>query len=164
LKHYPIFLNLQDRLVLVVGAGKVALRKTRGLLEAGARVTVVAPRADPAFKKLPLQLVLRRFRQSDLTGAVLVFAATNDRALNRKIGIAARRRGIWANIADSAAECDFIVPARLERGIVQIAIATGGRNPRVSAELRRKLDTALSQDPKIKRESGVQVYQGKPNE
>lgn len=143
MKHYPIFLNLQVRPVLVVGAGKVALRKTRGLLEAGAQVTVVAPRTDPEFKMLPVRMIRRRFRPSDLNGAALVFAATDDREVNRKIGIAARRRGIWANIADSAEECVFIVPARLERGGIQIAISTGGRNPRLSAQLRQKLNTIL---------------------
>ena len=143
MKHYPIFLNLQVRAVLVVGAGKVALRKTRGLLEAGAQVTVVAPRTDPEFKMLPVRMIRRRFRPSDLNGAALVFAATDDREVNRKIGIAARRRGIWANIADSAEECVFIVPARLERGGIQIAISTGGRNPRLSAQLRQKLNTIL---------------------
>src|SRR5690348_14721590 len=135
LKHYPVFLDLRGRPVLVAGAGKVALRKTRGLVEAGAAVTVVAPRFEPEFAALPVRRVRRRFRASDLEGATLVFAATDDRAVNRRIGVAARRRGIWANIADAAAECDFIVPARLERSGAQIAIATGGRNPRLSAEL-----------------------------
>ena len=125
----------------MVGAGKIALRKTRGLVEAGARVTVVAPRGRLEFAKLPVRMINRRFRRSDLNGAALVFAATDNREVNRQIGIAARRRGIWANIADSAEECDFIVPARLQQGIVEIAIATGGRNPRVSAALRRKLES-----------------------
>ncbi len=143
MKHYPIFLNLQDRPVLVVGAGKVALRKTRAIVDAGAQVTVVAPRSGPEFASLPVRMFRRRFRPSDLNNVALVFAATDDREVNRAIGLAARRRGIWANIADSAAECDFIVPARLERGIVQIAIATGGRNPRVSAQLRKQLKSVL---------------------
>jgi len=81
-----------------------------------------------------------RFRARDLAGQALVFAATDDRMVNRRIGLAARRRGIFANIADRAAECDFVVPARVERGGVQVAIATGGRNPRVAAELKRKLE------------------------
>jgi len=79
LKHYPVFLDLKDRPVLVVGAGKVALRKTRGLLEAGARITVVAPDCEPEFEELPVRLVRRRFRASDLAGALLVYAATDDR-------------------------------------------------------------------------------------
>jgi siroheme synthase-like protein len=143
MKHYPIFLTLKDRPVLVVGAGKVALRKTRGLLDAGARVTVVAPEWESEFESLSVRLVPRRFRASDLAGALLVFAATDDRLTNHRVGVAAKGRGVFANIADSAAECDFVVPARVERGAVQIAIATGGENPRLSAELRRKLDELL---------------------
>lgn len=143
LKHYPVFLDLKDRPVLVVGAGKVALRKTRGLLESGARVTVVAPEWESEFEDLPLRLVRRRFRASDLTNIFLVFAATDDRLTNHRIGIAAKGKGLFANIADSAEECGFIVPARVNRGDVQIAISTGGDNPRLSAELRRKLDEVL---------------------
>lgn len=129
--------------MLVVGAGKVALRKTRGLLEAGARVTVIAPDWESDFETLPVRLVPRRFRASDLGNAVLVFAATNDRLTNHRIGIAAKGKGVFANIADSAEECHFIVPARVQRGAVHIAISTGGENPRLSAELRKKLDEIL---------------------
>ena len=143
LKHYPVFLDLKDRPVLVVGAGKVALRKTRGLLEAGARVTVVAPKWLPEFEALSVRRVPRRFRASDLSGCCLVFAATNDRAVNHRIGVVAKERGVFANIADSAEECGFVVPARLHRGSVQIAVSTGGESPRLSAELRRKLEEIL---------------------
>ena len=143
MKYYPIFLDLKDRHVLVVGAGKVALRKTRGLLEAGARVTVVAPEWEPEFEDLPVRRIARRFRASDLSGAMLVFAATDDRLTNHRVGVAAKGRGIFANIADSAAECDFVVPARVQRGSVQIAVSTGGESPRLSAELRRKLEEML---------------------
>jgi len=127
----------------VVGAGKVALRKVKGLLEAGARVTVAAPRWEPEFETLPVGLVRRRFRASDVAGAALVFAATDDRRTNHRIGVLARSRGIFANIADSREECDFIVPARFERGEVQIAISTGGKSPRLAAEMRRKLEKSL---------------------
>ena len=143
LPFYPIFLNLKDRPVLVVGAGKVALRKTRGLVDAGARVTVVAPEAEQEFESLPVELVRRRFRATDLTDVALVFAATNDRLANHRIAIAAKGKGIFANIADSADECDFLVPARVQRENLQIAVSTGGKDPRLSAELRRKLDALL---------------------
>lgn len=129
--------------MLVVGGGRVALRKTRGLVEAGARVTVVAPEHEPEFEELPVRLVSRRFRATDLGGAVLVFAATDDRLTNHRIGIAAKGRGVFANIADSAEECGFVVPARVTRGSVQVAISTGGDNPRLSAELRKKLEEVL---------------------
>ncbi|PWU03827.1 MAG: siroheme synthase [Terriglobia bacterium] len=143
LKHYPIFLNLRDRPVVVVGAGKVALRKTRDLLDAGARVTVIAPEWRRDFEQLPVRRVTRRFRAADLEGAVLVFAATDDRQTNHRIGILAKSKGIFANIADAAEECDFVVPARVRREHVQIAVSTGGENPRYSAELRRKLEEII---------------------
>ena len=143
MKHYPIFIDLKDRPVLVVGAGKVALRKTRGLLESGARITVVAPECEPEFESLPVRLVRRRFRASDLAGALLIFAATDDRMTNHRIGIAAKGKGVFANIADSAEECDFLVPARVQRGSVQIAVSTGGESPRLAAELRKKLEELL---------------------
>jgi precorrin-2 dehydrogenase/sirohydrochlorin ferrochelatase len=143
LRHYPIFLDLKDRPVLVVGAGKVALRKAKGLLEAGARITVVAPEWEPEFESMPVRIVSRRFRASDLVGCTLVFAATDDRLTNHRIGIAAKGKGMLANIADSAEECGFIVPARVQRGSVHVAISTGGESPRLSAELRRKLEDIL---------------------
>jgi len=143
LKHYPIFVSLQDRPVLVVGAGKVALRKTKGLLEAGARVTVVAPNCESEFESLPVRLVRRPFRAADLAGYVLVFAATNDRLTNHRIGVTAKGRGIFANIADSASECDFILPARVSRQGFHLAISTGGDSPRLAAELRKKLEDLL---------------------
>ena len=143
LQHYPIFLNLKDQPVLVVGAGKVALRKVKGLLEAGARVTVVAPEWEPEFEKLPVRVVARHFRASDLAGMTLIFAATDDRLVNHRVGVAAKGRGVFANIADSAEECGFLVPARVERGHVQVAVSTGGRNPRLAADLRAKIEEAL---------------------
>lgn len=143
LKHYPIFLSLQGRPVLVVGAGKVALRKTKSLIEAGARITVVAPEWESDFESLPVRLVRRPFSAADLAGNVLVFAATNDRLTNHRIGVAAKGRGILANIADSARECDFIVPARVSRQGFHLAISTGGDNPRLAADLRKKLEELL---------------------
>ena len=141
--YYPLFLDLRGKPVLVVGAGKVALRKVRGLLESDARVTVVAPEGLAEFEKLPVRWVRRRFRQSDLRGQVLAFAATNDRHVNRTVGQRAKMLGIPANVADAPAECDFIVPARVRRGDLQVAVSTGGRSPRLAAELRRRIERVL---------------------
>jgi siroheme synthase-like protein len=141
--YYPIFLDLTGKPVLVVGAGKVALRKTRGLLEAGAAVTVVAPRAEPDFAQMDLTLLRRAFRPSDIRGAALVFAATDNRAVNHAVGEAAKRQGIPVNVADARAECSFLVPARIPRRHLQIAISTGGESPRAAAALRRKIEENL---------------------
>jgi precorrin-2 dehydrogenase/sirohydrochlorin ferrochelatase len=141
--YYPIFLDLRGKPVLVVGAGKVALRKTRGLVEAGAQVTVVAPRWESAFESMPVRLRRRRFRATDVAGAALVFTATDSRDVNRAVARAARRRGIPVNVADACEECDFILPARVRRGNLQIAVSTGGESPRLAAEIRRRLEAAF---------------------
>lgn len=143
--YYPIFLDLAGKPVLVVGAGKIGLRKIKGLVEAGASVTVVAPRGEPELTTLPVEWLRRRFRKSDLKGNVLVFAATNLRRVNRAVAVEAKRLGIPVNVADSPTECDFIVPARVRSGDLQIAVSTGGRSPRLAAALRRKLESLLTE-------------------
>lgn len=140
---YPIFLNLQGQPVVVVGAGKVALRKTKGVLEAGARVLVIAPRWEPDFEQLPVRLRKREFRPSDLRGARLVLTATDVRGVNHAVAEEAKRRGIPVNVADCPPECDFLVPARVRRGDLQIAVSTGGKSPRMAAQLRRRLEETL---------------------
>jgi siroheme synthase-like protein len=144
--YYPLFLDLRGRKVLVVGAGKVALRKVRGLLEAGAKVTVVSPERTPEFATLPVEWKPRRFRTADVAGFSLVFAATDDRAVNRKVGEAGAARGIWANVADAPEECDFLVPSRIRRGDLQVAVSTGGRSPRLAVGLRKRIEALLEEN------------------
>lgn len=144
--YYPVFLDLRGRPVLVVGAGKVALRKVRGLLEAGARVSVVAPRWEPEFERLPVALARRAFEPADLDGAFLVFTATDDRGVNRSVAALAKVRGIPVNVADARAECDFLVPSRLRRGHLQVAVSTGGEDPRHAAAVRRRIEALLDSE------------------
>jgi siroheme synthase-like protein len=141
--YYPIFLELAGKPVVVVGAGNVALRKVKGLLDAGALVTVVAPRVAPEFSRLPVTLRRRRYRASDLDGAVLAFAATDRRAVNRAVARKAGALGIPVNVADSRQECDFLVPARLTRGNLQIAVSTGGQSPRLASSIRRRIEQVM---------------------
>jgi siroheme synthase-like protein len=145
-EHYPIFLSLAGKPVVVAGGGKVGLRKAKGLLEAGARVTVISPECAPEFNSLPAKLVRRRFRPADLEGACLVFAATNDRKVNQAVAAAARRRGIPVNVADAAGECDFIVPSRVSAGDLQLAVSTSGRSPRLAAQIRREFEAILRRE------------------
>jgi precorrin-2 dehydrogenase / sirohydrochlorin ferrochelatase len=139
--YYPVFLDLRNRPVVVIGGGRVAARKVAGLVEAGARVRVIAPRViNPVRAEA---VVRRRYRKGDLKGAVLAFAATNDRRVNRAVALEAHRRRIPVNVADSLEECTFLVPARVTRGAVQIAISTSGTSPRLAKELRKKLEAVL---------------------
>ncbi len=142
---YPIFLRLEGRRVLVVGAGPVAVRKAKGLIAAGAQVVVVAPEGEAEMEELTVAWRRREFAWNDLDGCELVFAATNARELNRAIGEECRRRRVWANIADAAEECDFQVPARVEQDGLQIAISTGGVDPARAKELRKRFERMLGE-------------------
>lgn len=144
---YPVFLDLRGRLAVVAGGGPVAVRKARGLIEAGARVRVISP--DLA-EDLPVDWKRRRYRRGDLKGAALAFAATNDRAVNQRIAHHAAELGIPVNVADRAEDCTFLVPARVRRDGLQIAISTSGRSPAVAKSLRKQLEKLLDQcDPEI---------------
>ena len=141
---YPANLDLRGVPVLVVGGGEVAARKVAALLQAGAGVTVVAPEFGSQFKRLrrrqQLRQVARRFRASDLAGKRIVFVATDDPVLNRRIAGAARRRGVWVNVATPGDASTLQVPAALHRGPLCIAISTGGASAGMARTLRERLE------------------------
>ncbi len=139
---YPAFLNLSGKECLVVGGGRLALHKAESLVLSGARVTVVAPRVHPGFRRWREVRVLQRaFRPSDLAGRPwLVVASTDDETLHARVAALCRRRRIWVNVVDRPPLCDFIVPSVVRRGPVTFAVSTGGLSPAVAkflgAELR----------------------------
>jgi len=142
-----MMVDLADRRCVVVGGGAVALRKVRRLLEARAAVTVVAPAATDPLRRLAargrLVLQTRPVRAADLGGAFLVFAATDDPAVNRRVAETAIRRGALVNVADDPAACSFHVPAVLRRGELTVAVSTGGGSPALARRLRERLGAIL---------------------
>lgn len=139
--QYPVNLVLDGRRCLVVGGGKVALRKVEGLLACGGRVTVVAPRVEPALRALDgLTIEERPWRPEDLAGMWLVIAATDDPAVNRAVYDAGQRAGVWVNGADDPANCSFTLPSVVRRGDLQLTVSTGGRSPALATWLRRRLE------------------------
>jgi precorrin-2 dehydrogenase / sirohydrochlorin ferrochelatase len=141
--YYPVFLDLRGREVLVVGAGKVALRKVKGLLEAGAKVTVVSPHAEPEFAGLAVDWKVRSFDWDDIQDQALIYTATDDRTVNRAVAEAATAKGIWVNVADAPEECSFLVPSRITRGNLQVAVSTSGRDPKVAISIRKGIEALL---------------------
>ena len=137
--------------MLVVGGGAVARRKIAALLPTGARLRVGAPALDPELAALAAEGRLEHlpgaFDASWLDGARLVIAATDDEAVNRAVADAAEARGIWVNVVDDAPLCAFQMPARVERGPLQIAISSGGAAPMLARHLRERLETEL--DPAL---------------
>ena len=138
---YPMVLDLAGRRAVVVGGGRVALRKARALAEAGARVTAVAPEFLPEFAdEAGVERIEATYKADHLAGAVLVIAATDDAAVNRRVADDARAAHVLANVVDVPEQCDFIVPAQVRRGDLLIAITTGGAAPSLSRRLRERLE------------------------
>ena len=144
---FPLFVDLHDRPVLVVGGGVVAERKVQALREAGARIHVQAPALTPALQLLADTGLIGwypgTFRAGALDGVWLVIAATDDATVNRAVADAASRRRVFANVVDDAVLSSFHVPAVVRRGDLQIAISSGGGAPMVARHLRRQLETWL---------------------
>ena len=143
MSYYPVFLDLRGRAALVVGAGDVAAGKVESLLRAGAKVTVVAPRAGNAVRRFvdaaEVTLVDRPYGSQDVRGFQIVIAATDDGAVNRQVAGDARLAGVLVNVVDDAGESSFIAPAVLERGGLQIAVSTSGSSPAFAVYLRDRL-------------------------
>ena len=133
---YPVFLDLHDVPVLLVGGGQIASRKAAGLVAAGARLTVIAPLVHPALAEMAAAVVLRPFAEGDCAGFRLVMTATDDPAVNARVHVDATAAGIWVNSADDPANCSFILPAVARRGAVVAAVSTGGASPALASHLR----------------------------
>ena len=146
---FPIFLKLEGRRCLVVGAGAVGTQKIAGLLEAGADVVVVDPSPSVSFRETFAARVTwhqRNYVSSDLDGAYLVIVATSDEALNRQIYEEAQRRGILANVVDVPPLCDFYYPAVVRRGALIVAVSSQGESPHLAQRVRDEISNALPEE------------------
>ena len=145
--YLPIFLNIEDRKCLVVGGGKVAVRKVTLLKRAGAHITVVSPQLCDELRALLEQAsvthVAREFQDEDLHGCVLVIAATDVKAVNRRVSELANAQRIPVNAVDSPDLCSFIMPSIIDRSPVQIAVSTGGASPVLARLLRSRLESFI---------------------
>jgi precorrin-2 dehydrogenase/sirohydrochlorin ferrochelatase len=139
-----MFVKLEGKRCLVVGAGKVGEPKIGGLIATGARVHVVALEASEAVHQWArvgsITLEIRAFTQADLDGTFLAIVATASRALNSSIYREAQQRGILCNVVDVPEYCDFYYPAVVRRGDLQIAISTNGQSPSLAQKLRQQLE------------------------
>ena len=150
---YPVNLVLDGRPCLVVGGGRVAVGKVRGLLEAGARVTVVAPEVDPALTALAdeqaksaagaLTIEQRAYRRGDVAAYRFAVAATGDPQVNQAVYDDGEAAGVWVNAADDPARCSAVLPARVRQGRLLVTISTSGHSPAVASWLRERLAEEL---------------------
>lgn len=143
----PIFLKLEGRQCLLVGAGRVALTKIGSLLSTGLQLRVVAPEALPEIRQLAaegrLEWIRRSFKIADLDGQYLVVAATGLPEVNAEVHRGAVERNILSNSVDDIPRCDFFFGAVVSRGPLQVAISTAGESPAFAQRLRREIDEQL---------------------
>ena len=141
---FPMFLKLDGKRCLVVGAGKVGEQKIGGLLDTGAQIRVIALEASETVHAWAnggkIRLELRPFAAEDLDGTSLAVIATASPSLNGLIYREAQRRGVLCNVVDVPEYCDFYYPAVVRRGDLQIAISTSGQSPSLAQRLRQQLE------------------------
>ncbi len=145
--HLPIFLDVRDRPVLVVGGGTVAARKAEMVLRAGARITVVAEELSEDFRGIADHERLSHSRQpltaEAIAGAALVYAANEDPEIDAAIRDLARDAGVLVNVADAPLNCDFIMPAVLDRDPLVIAISSSGASPILARMIKARLEATI---------------------
>lgn len=141
MKYYPAFLNLKDKKAVVVGGGKVAERKARSLINAGAALKVISPDITENLRKLKekglIKHIKRNYKRGDLKDAFIVVAGTSSAEINLKI---AQEAPHLVNVIDAPSEGNFIVPSLVRRGPLTIAISTEGASPAISKAVRKEIE------------------------
>jgi precorrin-2 dehydrogenase/sirohydrochlorin ferrochelatase len=146
MKLYPVMLNINGRQAIVIGGGEVAARKVSDLLDAGATVKVISPEFNREIFALSnqysprLELVKKVYEKNDLSGAVLVFSATNDPQVNALVFAEAEDKCIMINAVDDPPNCSFYVPSFVRKGDLIFSLSTGGASPAMAARLRREIE------------------------
>lgn len=148
--YFPLFVDLSNRPCLVIGGGGVAERKVAGLLGADATVSVISPQLTEQMTEWASQgrIHYRRrcYEAGDLSGYDIAFVATDDPAVNLAVYEEGKREGVWVNVADDPAHCDFIIPSVIRRDDLVIAVATGARSPALSRAVREELEAYFTED------------------
>ena len=148
--YYPLFLDLNDRPCVVIGGGRIAADKTHALLEARARVTVIAQDLIGSLADLAavgrIKHAARLYQAGDLAGSVLAISATDDSAVNRLVWEEGRRSGVLVNVVDDVPLCDFIAPSVIRQGDLTVAISTSGKAPALAVRIRESLEEKFGRE------------------
>ncbi|MDG3088080.1 NAD(P)-dependent oxidoreductase [Vibrio hannami] len=150
MQYFPLFMDLNNKPVLVVGGGEVASRKVESLVRAGANVTIVSPVISETLKQLvkdeKCDWQKRKYQSEVVTKFVQVWATTNNSDLNHKVYQDAKQKNILVNVVDDKPYCDFITPSMINRGKIQVAISSGGASPVLVRKIREQLEVSLPQN------------------
>ncbi|MBN1364478.1 MAG: bifunctional precorrin-2 dehydrogenase/sirohydrochlorin ferrochelatase [Syntrophaceae bacterium] len=153
MKYYPVFLDIRDKICVVVGGGEVAARKAKRLLDCGAKVSVISPRLVPELVSLKekdkISHIAAEYSDNFIDQAALIIGATDDEKTNARISKDACSKGIPVNIVDDPQKCNFILPSLIQRGDLAIAIGTGGKSPALARHLREELEKQYGKEYEI---------------
>lgn len=153
MKYYPVFLDIKDKICVIVGGGEVALRKVERLLDCGAKVSIISPKLTPELAALKdkkmIFHVAAEYSGDLIEKAALIIGATDDEKTNARISQDARAKGIPVNIVDDPQKCDFILPSVVQRGDLAITIGTGGKSPALARHLREELEGKYGREYEI---------------
>lgn len=145
MSYYPIFLDMKDRKVLVVGGGYVALQKIKSLLETEAIIKVVTKELiAKEIEKLDVELEIREYTEKDIIGVSVAVAATNSSEINRKIYEDSRKYNVFLNAVDDKENCDFILGAVAKQGDITVTVSTAGKSPIVAKKIRDKVEEMMN--------------------
>jgi siroheme synthase-like protein len=148
-KYYTVMLDLTDTPVLIIGGGKVALRKTQELLKCNAKLTIISDKFISNFENLAaenkknVKLIKRKYAEGDIDKAKLVFCATNDPQTNKAVFAEANRLNIFINSADDLANCSFILPSVIRKENLIIAVSTGGASPAYASKFKTEISKII---------------------
>lgn len=150
MRYYPVFLDVQDKPVVIAGGGHVAHQKLGGLIDAGARVTLISPELSPEVQQFvddgKVTHINREYQDGDMEGYFLAFVATDDGAINKVVADEARSKRVWINAVDDVPNCDFIMPGVVQQGELVLAISTSGQSPAMARKVREDLEEFLGED------------------
>lgn len=145
--YFPMFIQLKDKKCLVIGGGKVALRKIQVLKDFEADITVIAPEMNRQIRQIPkICRIFRSFMEKDFKQADLVVAATDDKELNHKISTICKQRKIPVNAVDQKEDCSFIFPSYVKEGEVVGAFSSGGQSPVITQYLKKEIKPVLTKE------------------
>ncbi len=153
MKLYPLMVCIEEKLVVIIGGGAVALRKAKDLVRAGASVKIISPQISPGLRELALleniQLIERGYCHGDLHGAALVFSTSDNSSVNRAVFNEAEKMGVFINGADDPENSNFHVPSSVTKGDFIFTLSTGGSSPAMAARLRREFESRIPENIEI---------------
>jgi len=142
--YFPIFLDLDNQKVIVVGGGEVAERKIKNLLIYGCQIYIISPHLTPHLQQLVAKGEIHHISYESLgtsmNDAFMVIVATDDPEVNNQIASQTKEHGLLVNVVDQPGDCNFIMPSIVKRGDLQIAISTAGKSPALAKKIRKEME------------------------